>query len=168
MSGTVITGFIYFTRFPVQSCVPDYNIRKSPYTCSYHVINDYNPISSKVTPYSIKSYSTLLGQTSKSGANGCRRITLVPAISWRYRHCLKMIAHFCNPGKEMTNPSQQQQQQHQHVVRVENLASARTQHTSTYLSNILPPASMGHHNLHFGGDEHSLSGSWSPPTSRAK
>ncbi|KAK1756232.1 ceramidase [Echria macrotheca] len=26
---------------------------------------------------------------------------------------------------------------------------------------------MGHHNLHFGGDQHALRGHWSPPTSRA-
>jgi hypothetical protein len=27
---------------------------------------------------------------------------------------------------------------------------------------------MGHHNLRFDGDPHSLDGVWSPPTSRAK
>lgn len=29
-------------------------------------------------------------------------------------------------------------------------------------------SSMGHHNLRFDGDAHSLHGAWSPPTSRAK
>ena len=39
--------------------------------------DDYNPTYSKVSPYSIKSYTIFLRQPSKSSANGCGRIKLV-------------------------------------------------------------------------------------------